>query len=173
VTLSPGPVARWQLVSASARLGAWHAARCRTATPPVLSLPGPYVTAHCWSALATRTFPLGKFEQGFLDGHGPAQVRLGPPLSKKRPHCLRLSQQHLRFTQWVRERAIPLPPRCRKRVSSLYLPACPFRAPGDPIVIAPLGASERRHCRWCPSVGQEHKAHVGEALPPEPPVIRP
>jgi hypothetical protein len=29
-----------------------------------------------------------EFEQGFLDGHGPAQVRLGPPL----PHRLRLSQ---------------------------------------------------------------------------------
>ena len=42
-------------------------------------------------------------------------------------------------TQWVRERAIPLPPRCRKRVNSLYLPASPFRAPGDPMTLAPCG----------------------------------
>ena len=27
--------------------------------------------------------------------------------------------------------AIPLPPRCRNRVDSLYLPACGFPAPGD------------------------------------------
>ena len=38
-----------------------------------------------------------EFEQGFLDGHGPAQVGLGPPFVG--PHRLRLSQQHLRLTQ--------------------------------------------------------------------------
>ena len=38
---------------ASAQLGAWHAARGRTVTPPALSLPGPFVTGHCWPALAT------------------------------------------------------------------------------------------------------------------------
>jgi hypothetical protein len=38
-----------------------------------------------------------EFEQGFLDGHGPAQVGLGPPFGG--PHRLRLSQQHLRLTQ--------------------------------------------------------------------------
>jgi hypothetical protein len=37
-----------------------------------------------------------EFEQGFLDGHGPAQVGLGPPFGG--PHRLRLSQQHLRLT---------------------------------------------------------------------------
>ena len=41
--------------------------------------------------------------------------------------------------KWVRERVIPLPPRCREGVNSPYLPACPFRAPGDPIAIAPTG----------------------------------
>ena len=88
----------WQQVSASARLGAWHTTRGRTATPPVLSLPGPFVTGHYCPALAARTFPCGKFEQGFLDEHGPAQVRLGLLSSRKWPHCLRLSRQHLRFT---------------------------------------------------------------------------
>jgi hypothetical protein len=38
--------------SASAQLGAWHATRGRTVTPPALSLPGPFVTAHYWTALA-------------------------------------------------------------------------------------------------------------------------
>jgi hypothetical protein len=28
-------------------------------------------------------FPEGKFEQGFLDGHGPAQVGLSPPLAQR------------------------------------------------------------------------------------------
>jgi hypothetical protein len=37
---------------ASARLGAWHTPQGRTATPPVLSLPGPFVTAHYWTTLA-------------------------------------------------------------------------------------------------------------------------
>jgi hypothetical protein len=41
-----------QLPGASAQLGAWHAARGRTVTPPALSLPGPFVTAHYWTALA-------------------------------------------------------------------------------------------------------------------------
>lgn len=63
---------------ASAQLGAWHAARGRTVTPPALSLPGPFVTAHHWTALAAYPSK-GEFEQGFLDGHGPAQVGLGPP----------------------------------------------------------------------------------------------
>jgi len=45
----------------------------------------------------------------------------------------------------------PLPPRCRSRVDSLHLPACPLRAPGDPCErqhpppSAPLGQSEP-HC---------------------------
>jgi len=33
----------------------------------------------------------------------------------------------------------PPPPRCRNGVDSPYLPACPFRAPGDPAEIAPEG----------------------------------
>jgi hypothetical protein len=40
------------------------------------------------------------------------------------------------FYKRVREWVIPLPPRCRQRVNSLYLPACPVRAPGDPIASA-------------------------------------
>jgi hypothetical protein len=47
-------------------------------------------------------FPMGKFEQGFLDGHGPAQVGLGPPFKKGWLHRLRLSQQHLRLTPVAR-----------------------------------------------------------------------
>ena len=35
-----------------------------------------------------------------------------------------------------KEQDIPAPPRCRKRVISLYLPACIFLAPGDPKLIA-------------------------------------
>ena len=31
---------------------------------------------------------------------------------------------------------IPLPPRCRDRVNTLYLPACGFPAPGDPCSLA-------------------------------------
>src|ERR1700694_5953608 len=56
--------------------------------------------------------------------------------------------------KWVRERAIPLPPRCRTRVNSLDLPAGPFRAPGDSIAIAPGG--ERFCClrRSGPHVAQ-------------------
>jgi hypothetical protein len=38
---------------------------------------------------------------------------------------------------WVRERVIPLPPRCRNGVNSPYLPASPFQAPGDAVVVAP------------------------------------
>ena len=41
--------------------------------------------------------------------------------------------------KWVRDRAIPIPPRCRARVNSLDLPASPFRAPGDALAIAPGG----------------------------------
>ena len=70
-----------------------------------------------------------------------------------------------RLNKWVRERAIPLPPRCRERVSSLYLPACPFRAPGDPIVSASWEASRQRHRRGCSCVGQEQEAQVAQMLP--------
>jgi hypothetical protein len=65
-------------------------------TPPALSLPGPFATGHYWTALAAY-LSRGEFEQGFLDGHGPAQVGLGPPFGG--PHRLRLSQRHLRLTQ--------------------------------------------------------------------------
>src|SRR5208282_2413343 len=41
--------------------------------------------------------------------------------------------------KWVRDRAIPIPPRCRTRVNALDLPASPFRAPGDALAIAPGG----------------------------------
>ena len=43
--------------------------------PPALSLPGPFDTARCRPALAAYLF--AEFEQGFLNGHGPAQVGLG------------------------------------------------------------------------------------------------
>jgi hypothetical protein len=49
--------------------------------------------------------------------------------SKKRP-----SPTH----KWVRERAIPLPPRSRDGVDSPYLPASLFQAPGDAIAVAPV-----------------------------------
>ena len=73
----------WCLMpGASARLGAWHTTRGRIVAPPALSLPGPSVIAtycaRCW----LRTFPAGKFEQGFLNGHGPAPVGLGPPFAR-------------------------------------------------------------------------------------------
>src|SRR6266576_4402402 len=74
--------------------------------------------------------------------------------------------------EWVRERAIPLPPRCRERVDSLYLPAGPFRAPGDALAVAPCRASRRLHRRWSPGISQEHEAQVGQVLPPEPPVVQ-
>ena len=41
--------------------------------------------------------------------------------------------------EWVKqwqEGILPPPPRCSDRVSSLYLPACGFPAPGDPRFIA-------------------------------------
>ena len=67
--------------SASAQVGAWHTTRGRTVAPPDLSLPGPFVTAHYWTTLAAY-LSTGEFEQGFLDGHGPAQVGLTPPARK-------------------------------------------------------------------------------------------
>src|SRR5438477_2430605 len=45
--------------------------------------------------------------------------------------------------KWVREGAIPLPPSCRTGVDSPDLPACPFRAPGDAMSLAPCGEDTR------------------------------
>jgi hypothetical protein len=73
---------------ASAGYGAWHHRLSRNATPPVLSLPGPFVAARCRTTLAAY-LPIRKFEQGFLDRHGPAQVGLTPPFGET--HRLRLS----------------------------------------------------------------------------------
>ena len=75
------------LSHASACGSAWHprAAETRPLPPcPCLAPSPPPVTGRRW----LRTFPLGKFEQGFLDGYGPAQVGFGPPFNKKRPHRL-------------------------------------------------------------------------------------
>ena len=85
------------LSSASACVSAWHPreAETRHLPPyPCLAPSPPPVTGRRW----LRTFPHGKFEQGFLDEYGPAQVGLGPPFTGKRLHRLRLSQRHLRFT---------------------------------------------------------------------------
>ena len=69
--------------------------------------------------------------------------------------------------EWVREWAIPLPPRCRERVSSLYLPACLFQAPGDSMASASWEASRRPHRRrGVPDVSQEDNSHVAEVLLP-------
>src|SRR5208282_701028 len=62
--------------------------------------------------------------------------------------------------KWVRERAIPLPPRSRQRVNSLYLPAGPFRAPGDAIAIAPRGERNRLLRRSGPQVSQRQEPQV-------------
>src|SRR5262245_41387352 len=75
--------------------------------------------------------------------------------------------------KWVREGAIPLPPRCRARVNSLDLPACPFRAPGDPVVIAPGGEQCRRLRRSRPQVAQGQESHAAEIAQPKPPVVSP
>ena len=45
---------------------------------PCLAPSPPPVAGRRW----LRTSPWGEFEQGFLDGHGPAQVGLGPPFIK-------------------------------------------------------------------------------------------
>src|SRR6266481_10085461 len=74
--------------------------------------------------------------------------------------------------KWVREGFIPFPPRCRKGVDSPYLPACPFRAPGDSMVVAPDEASGRCHRGRVPTVGQKDKAHACQVLPLEPPIVR-
>jgi hypothetical protein len=49
--------------------------RGRNVTPPELSLPGPFVSVHCWAPLAAY-LPVGEFEQGFPHGYGPARVGL-------------------------------------------------------------------------------------------------
>ena len=59
-----------------------------------------------------------------------------------------------------------------KRVDSPYLPASPFRAPGDTIAVAPCEASSRLHRRWCSCVAQELEAQAGQVLPLQPPVVR-
>ena len=64
--------------------GSLAPARGRTVTPPALSLPGPFVTAHYRTTLAAYLSE-GEFEQGFLDGHGPAQVGLGSPFARTAP----------------------------------------------------------------------------------------
>jgi len=56
--------------------------RGRNATPPALSLPGPFDIARYRTTLAAY-LSFGKFEQGFLDEHGPAQVGFGPPFTEK------------------------------------------------------------------------------------------
>jgi len=61
------------LSSASACVSAWHPreAETRHLPPyPCLAPSPPPVTGRRW----LRTFPHGKFEQGFLDEYGPAQV---------------------------------------------------------------------------------------------------
>ena len=70
------------LSSASACVSAWHPreAETRHLPPyPCLAPSPPPVTGRRW----LRTFPHGKFEQGFLDEYGPAQVGLGPPFTRK------------------------------------------------------------------------------------------
>ena len=87
------------LSNASACVSAWHPreAETRPLPPcPCLAPSPPPVTGRRW--LRTSLFGKRKFEQGFLDEYGPAQVGLGPPFTGKRLHRLRLSQRHLRFT---------------------------------------------------------------------------
>ena len=70
------------LSNASACVSAWHPreAETRPLPPcPCLAPSPPPVTGRRW----LRTFPCGKFEQGFLDEYGPAQVGLGPPFTRK------------------------------------------------------------------------------------------
>jgi hypothetical protein len=75
---SPGDL----LSDASACGSAWHPREAETRPlPPCPCLapsPSP-VTGRRW----LHTFPLGKFEQGFLDEYGPAQVGFGPPFTRK------------------------------------------------------------------------------------------
>jgi hypothetical protein len=71
----------------------------------------------------------------------------------------------------VRERAIPLPPRCRTRVNSLDLPSCPFRAPGDPIAMAPGGERDGLLPRNRTRVVQGQEPPRAERAQPEPPVV--
>lgn len=52
---------------------------------PCLAPSSPFIAGRRW----LRSFPCGKFEQGFLDRHGPAQVGLSPPFDEL--HRLRLS----------------------------------------------------------------------------------
>ena len=52
---------------------------------PCLAPSSPSIAERRW----LHSFPLGKFEQGFLDKHGPAQVGLTPPFDEL--HRLRLS----------------------------------------------------------------------------------
>jgi hypothetical protein len=69
------------LSSASACVGAWHPreAETRPLPPcPCLAPSPPPVTGRRW----LHTFPYGKFEQGFLDEYGLAQVGFGPPFKK-------------------------------------------------------------------------------------------
>lgn len=70
------------LSRASACASAWHPreAETRPLPPcPCLAPSTPSVTERRW----LPTFPEGKFEQGFLDEYGPAQVGLGPPFTRK------------------------------------------------------------------------------------------
>jgi len=52
VTLAEGNRFLGEAEQCFSRLGAWHTNRCRTATPPVLTLPGPFVTVRYRPALA-------------------------------------------------------------------------------------------------------------------------
>jgi len=76
------------------------------------------------------------------------------PARETTTRCAGRSLQ-VRAGQWVRERAIPLPPRCRSEVNSSHLPASPFRAPGDAMTIAPFGEWLRLLRRGGPQVEQE------------------
>ena len=70
------------LSSASACASAWHPreAEPRHLPPcPCLAPSTPPVIGRRW----LHTFPKGKFEQGFLDEYGPAQVGLSPPFIRK------------------------------------------------------------------------------------------
>ena len=72
------------LSNASACVSAWHPreAETRPLPPcPCLAPSPPPVTGRRW--LRTSLFGKRKFEQGFLDEYGPAQVGLGPPFTRK------------------------------------------------------------------------------------------
>ena len=68
--------------------------------------------------------------------------------------------------EWVRERVIPLPPRCRDGVNSPYLPPCIFLAAGDPNDQCLGEASGRFHRGSRIEIVQEDNAHFPEVFCP-------